>query len=151
MVFSAIGPNVPKSENGKKLSIWGVFWEAWEEGALSRNIGEITLEGDVGDFRKIDNRELEEVKQPTNDIGESQLEGAQYKLAQRNARYSISRTKKLIEKEMTGMRKANPKGETNNCYLGAAMQVEINALGGVRTYERLLFARSSRCYRDWRI
>ena len=105
----SIGGNVPKAEREKKIIDRGEFNEARKKGLVDwdRN-GEI-LEVHVGDFYEMGNRELEE--QVNNAIAESQLENPQYKLPQRNEKYSRERSTKAIEREAPGMRKEIHKGE----------------------------------------
>ena len=65
----------------------------------------------VGDYYIDGNRELEEEKQVNNAIGENQLENPQYKLSQRNGKYSSERSQERIEREMPGVRKEIATGE----------------------------------------
>ena len=72
-------------------------------------------------------RDIEESK-VNNVIEETQLAHLQYKLPQRNAKYSSERSQEIIEHEMAGMRKAAPKEENYNCYWGASGEIGIWAL-----------------------
>ena len=89
------------------------------------------IEEEVDNYHLMGNYEPEEEKQPDNAIAESRLTVPEYEITQGNGKYSSSeRTKKIIEQEMPGMRKAVPKEETSNFYGGAARRVEISALEG---------------------
>ena len=68
-------------------------------------------------------RDIEESK-VNNVIEETQLAHLQYKLPQRNAKYSSERSQEIIEHEMPGMRNETPKEETYNCYAGAGGELK---------------------------
>lgn len=64
---------------------------------VDSGIGQRIIKEEVGVCHKMGSRELEEDRKSGNAIVASQLEGPQYKLTRGNARYSSSRTKKIIE------------------------------------------------------
>ena len=86
--------------NLRKIGKWAVGW----------NSNDKILEEQVGDYREMGNLELEEHK-VNNAISESRLGNTIQIPPHRNERYSRERTKKIIEQEMSGMRKEIPKGE----------------------------------------
>ena len=92
------------------------------------------MEGRVGDFHEVGNRELEEA-QVNNDIEENRL-GNQYKLIRRNEKFSRERSQKIIEREMAGIRKGIPNWGSYNCYGNAGRQIEIGDLGEHGAYIR---------------
>ena len=101
--------NAPQSEKGKKIADRWEFEEARGKGQVDWGNKERIIEGDVDGCREMGNRGVEEESE--NAIGGSQLGSLQYKLTQGNESYSCASTKKIIEKEMPGMRREMPKGE----------------------------------------
>ena len=86
------------------------------------------LEESADDSREAGNRELEEEEKSNSDIEENQLGSPKYKLNIGNGKFSRERRKKILGKEMAGIRKETPKKETYNWYGDAAWPVEIKSL-----------------------
>ena len=80
-LFRSIGRNVINSENGNAIVDWEEFTEAWGGRSVDWNSREKILEGLVGDYREMDNRELEE-KKVNIAIAEIQLENPTCKISQ---------------------------------------------------------------------
>ena len=88
----------------------GEFEEACNKGMVDWDIAQRILEEEVGYCHEMDIRGIGEDNHANNAIGESQLEGLQYKLTQCNERCISARNKKITEKEMPWIRKAIQKG-----------------------------------------
>ena len=96
----------------------GEFKEEWEKGMVGWNSENKICEGPVGECREVGNRALEE-DQVNTDLEENKLGDLQYKLSQRNGKFSRDRSPKIIEQGMPGIREEFRKEETYNCVFGA--------------------------------
>ena len=114
------------------------FEDARNQGLVGWGGKEGILEKEVDNYPETDNYGPEEEKKSNNGVEESQLTCLQYKLTQGNGKYGNGDAQKIIDQDMPGMRTDIPKGETNNCYGGAARRVEINDMGGRNTFIRVL-------------
>ena len=83
------------------------------------------------------NHEPEEV-QVNNDLGGNQLGDLQYKLIQRNGKFSSDRCQGIIGREMPGMRKGTPKGGLITVMGIPRGKLKYGALGENGTFIRVL-------------